>query len=82
MFIRLSTFQRQLQANYSWFEDKNALDADPRAIQQIVFQGIAGEDNNLKIRPYNILEKSKETVFEFYRGTAKVLWEYINSWIQ
>ena len=61
---------------------QKALDADPRAIQQIVFQGIAGEDNNLKIRPYNILEKSKETVFEFYRGTAKVLWEYINSWIQ
>ena len=61
---------------------QKALDADPRAIQQIVFQGIAGEDNNLKIRPYNILEKSKETVFEFYRGTAKVLLEYINSWIQ
>ena len=35
-----------------------------------------------KIRLYTILEKSKETVFEFYKGTAKVLWEYTNGWIQ
>ena len=29
---------------------QNALDADPRAIQQIVFQGVAGRENNAKIR--------------------------------
>ena len=41
-------------------------DADPRAIQQILFQGKAG-------RLYTILEKPKETVLAFYKGTAKVL---------
>ena len=29
---------------------KNILDADPRAIQQIVFQGVVGGDANTKIR--------------------------------
>ena len=37
---------------------QKALDAHPRAIQQIVFQG-----QNLRL--YTILEKSKETVLEF-----------------
>ena len=52
---------------------KKALSADPRAIQQIVFQGVVGGDDNTKIRLYTILEQSKETVLEFYKGTAKVL---------
>ena len=52
-----------------------ALDADARAIQQIVFQGVVGgAADNTKIRLYTILEKSKETVLEFYKGIAKVLW--------
>ena len=50
---------------------QKALDANPGAIQQIVFQG--GGADNTKIRLYTILEKSKETVLEFYKGTAKVL---------
>ena len=41
-----------------------------------------GGDNNTKIRLDTILEKLKETVLEFYKGTAKVLWEYITGWIQ
>ena len=49
------------------------LDADPRAIQQILFQGVVGGDDNTKIRLYTILEKSKETVLEFYKRTAKIL---------
>ena len=51
---------------------QKALDADPRAIQQIVFQGVVGGENNTKIRLYTILEKSKETILEFAKGTAKV----------
>ena len=47
--------------------------ANPRTIQQIVFQGVVGGAYNTKIRLYTILEKSKETVLEFYKGTAKVL---------
>ena len=27
---------------------------------------------------HTVLEKSKETLLEFYKGTAKALWEYIN----
>ena len=41
---------------------QKALDADPRAIPQIVFQGIVGGDAGTKIRLYTILEKSKETI--------------------
>ena len=41
---------------------QKALDADPRAIQQIVFQGVAGGAHNTKIRLQTILENSKDTV--------------------
>ena len=69
--------------DYAYFKDnyrliavdlskKKALDADPRAIQQTVFQGIARGENNTKIRLYTILEKSKETILEFAKGTVKV----------
>ena len=51
---------------------EKALDADPRAIQQIVFQVITEADNT-KIRLYTIFEQSKETMLEFSKGTAKVL---------
>ena len=46
---------------------QKALDADQRAVKQIVFQGKAGQ----KIRLYTILEKSKETFLQLYRETAK-----------
>ena len=52
---------------------QKGLDADPRAIQQTVFQRVVGGDDNTKIRLYTILEKSKEIVLEFYKETAKVL---------
>ena len=48
---------------------RKALDADPKAIQQIVFNG---KINN-EIRVYYILEQSKETKLEFAKGTTKVL---------
>ena len=52
---------------------QKALDADPRAIQQIVFQGVGGEADNTKAKLYTILEKLNETILEFYEGTVKVL---------
>ena len=52
---------------------QKALDADLGAIQQIVFQGVVGGDDNTKISLYTILKQSKETVLEFYKGTAKLL---------
>ena len=48
---------------------QKALDADSRAIQEIIF--IGKTDN--QIRVYYILEKSKETILEFPKGTTKVL---------
>ena len=44
------------------------LDADPRAIQQIEFRYILPTNSTI----YWILEKSKETILEFYKGTVKV----------
>ena len=52
---------------------KKALDADPRTIQQIVFQEVVGGANDTKIRLYTILEKSKETILKFAKGTVRVL---------
>ena len=52
---------------------QKALDPDPRAIQQIVFQGVVGGADNPKIILYAILEQSKETVLEIYKGIAKLL---------
>ena len=50
---------------------QKALDADPRAIQQIVFQGVVGGDDGTKIRLYTILEQSKETMLEFPKEQQK-----------
>ena len=44
------------------------LDADPRAIQQIEFKYTLGTNSTI----YWVLEKSKETILEFYKGTVKV----------
>ena len=44
------------------------LDADPRAIQQIEFKYMLEINSTI----YWVLEKSKETLLEFYKGTVKV----------
>ena len=57
--------------DYAYFKDnyrliavdlskQKALDADPRAIQQIVFQGVVGGAADTKIRLYIILENQKK----------------------
>ena len=49
------------------------LDADSRAIQQIIFTGkIKASEANTRVIIYYILEKSKETILEFSEGTTKV----------
>ena len=53
---------------------QKVLDADPRWIQQIVFQGNVGGVGNTRMRLHTILEKSKETVSELYKTIAEVLW--------
>ena len=50
---------------------QQALDVDPRAIQQINFTANLDRDGNTRF--YFILDEVKETVFEFSQGTVKVL---------
>ena len=50
---------------------QQALDADPRAIQQINFT--ANLDRTGNTRVYFILEEAKETILNFSQGTVKVL---------
>ena len=44
------------------------LDTDPRAVHQIEFKYMLGPNSTI----YWVLEKSKETILEFYKGTVKV----------
>ena len=66
--------------DYKYFKDhyqliagdlskQKELNADPRAIQQIEFY----EKLETNSQVCTVLEKSKEIVLEFYKGTAKVL---------
>ena len=48
------------------------LDADPRAIQQIEFKYMLEGNNHNNSTIYWVLEKSKETILEFYKGTVEV----------
>ena len=48
---------------------QKALDADSRAIQQIIFTGKASAGAMI----YYILKQSKETMLQFSKGTTKVL---------
>ena len=68
--------------NYSYFKNhykmiaidlskQQALDADPRAVQQINFTANLDRDGNKTM--FFIIEEAKETVFDFSQGTAKVL---------
>ena len=50
---------------------QQALDADPRAIQQINFTANLDREGNTRI--YFILVESKETKLNFAQGTVKVL---------
>ena len=48
---------------------QKVLDADSRAIQQIIFTGKSIQASVI----YYIYEKSRETILEFSKGTTKVL---------
>ena len=69
--------------DYQYFKDhyqttavdlskQKELDADSRAIQQMEIY----EMLKTKSQICSILKKSKETVLEFYKETAKCLWIY------
>ena len=68
MFIGFCLFQKNYRLIAADLSKQKALDADSRAIQQIIFTGTAGA----AIMIYYILEQSKETILEFFKGTTKV----------
>ena len=51
---------------------QQALDADPKAIQQINFTANLNWERNTKM--FFIIEEVKETILDFSHGTVKVLW--------
>ena len=68
--------------DYSYFKEnfkmiaidlskQQALDADPRAVQQISFTANLDRDGNTTM--FFIIEEAKETVLDFPQGTVKVL---------
>ena len=68
--------------NYCYFKEnykliaidlskQQALDGDPRAIQQIDFKSDLDRTGNTTI--FFVIEQSKEIIFEFSQGTVKVL---------
>ena len=67
-YIYFKNYYKMLEVALS---KQQALDADPKAIQQINFT--ANLDRAGNTRFYFILEEAKETVFEFSQGTVKVL---------
>ena len=53
---------------------QKALGSDSRANQQTIFTGkIKATEEITRVIIYYILEKSKETMSEFFKGTTKVL---------
>ena len=53
---------------------QKALDANSRAIEQIIFTGkIKSTVANTRVIIYYILEQSKETTLQFSKGTTKAL---------
>ena len=54
---------------------QKALDADSRVIQQIILtDSIKATFANTRVVIFYVLEKSKEIILEFSKGTTKVLW--------
>ena len=78
--------------DYAYFKDnyrliavdlskQKALDADPRAIQQIVFQGVVGGENN-KNKTIHYSWKIKRNSSRICKRNSKSSVISINGWIQ
>ena len=67
-------FEKKYRLIAADLSKQKALDADPRAIQQIIFIGkIKSTVANTRVIIYYILEKSKEAILQFSKGTINVL---------
>ena len=75
MFIRLYLFKKKYKRIAIDLSNQQKLDADPIATQQIDFTGNLERDENIQM--FSIIEKAKETVLHFSKGTVKVLLFYL-----
>ena len=74
MFVGFCLFWKKYRLIAADLSKQKALDVDSRAIQQIIFTGkIKATVANARVIIYYILQKSKETMLEFAKGTTKVL---------
>ena len=72
--LDFSYFEKNYRLIAADLSKQKALDADSRAIQQIIFTGkIKATEANTRVIIYYILEQSKETILEFSKGITKVL---------
>ena len=69
MFARFVYFEKKYRLIAADLSKQKTLDAESRAIQQIIFTGKASAD----VMIYYILNQSKETILEFAKGITKVL---------
>ena len=74
MFVGFCLFWKKYRLIAADLSKQKALDVDSRAIQQIIFTGkIKATVANARVIIYYILQKSKETMLEFAKGTTKAL---------
>ena len=73
--LSFAYFEKNYRLIAADLNKRKALDADSRAIQQIIFQvkKIKSTVADTRVIIYYILEQSKETMLEFSKGTTKVL---------
>ena len=67
--LEFAYFEKNYRLITADLSQQKVLDADPRAIQQIIFTGKVSQN----IAVYYILEQSKETILKFSKGTTNVL---------
>ena len=67
--LNFAYFEKSYRLIAADLNKQKALDADSRAIQQIIFTVKASAG----VMIYYILEQSKERMLEFAKGTTKVL---------
>ena len=68
--LHFAYFEKNYRLTAADLSRQKALDADPKATQQIIFT-VQVDDEPLTA--FYILEKAKETILEFAQGTTKVL---------
>ena len=68
-FLDYAYFKRDYKIIAVDLSKQKELDADLRAIQQIEFTGTVANSSSVM----TVLEESKETVLEFFKGTAKII---------